>query len=127
MQGNDMTENKPLTKVVRKKAENPFEAAGYELVQIRFRVENMVKGFSDKDRKDPNYKQFLKDIKTEIEKAVDHKAREDHANKTKWHKILDFVTLVFNNPLFLAIICIILGALLGNVELLKTIFQFFKG
>ena len=115
------------TKKLHKKAENSFEAAGFALVQIRFQIENMVKSFSEKERKDPNYKQFLSDIRTEVEKAIDHNCRLDHKPATKWHKILDFITLVLNNPVFLAIICIILGALLGNVDLLKTILQFFKG
>lgn len=119
--------NGPLTKKLRKKAEDPFEAAGYDLVQIRFQIEKMVKGFSEKDRKDPNYKQFIKDILSEVNKAIDPKAREEHKPTSKWHKILDFITLVLKNPVFLAIICIILGAFLGNVELFKTVLQFFKG
>jgi len=123
-----MSDNSGLhTKKVRKKAEDPFEAAGYELVQIRFQIEKMVKGFSDTDRKNPNYKQFIKDILSEVNKAIDPKAREEHKPADKWHKILDFITLVFKNPAFLAIICIILGAFLANVELLKTIFSFIKG
>jgi hypothetical protein len=123
-----MPDNSGLhTKKVHKKAEDPFEAAGYELVQIRFRVEKMVKSFSEADRKNPNYKQFIKDILSEVNKAIDPKAREEHKPATRMHKILDFITLVFKNPVFLAIICIILGAFLGNVELLKTILSFFKG
>jgi hypothetical protein len=122
-----MTDNTGMQSKKRKKAEDPFEAAGYDVVQIRFQVEKIVKSFSEKDRKDPNYKQLIKDIISEVNKAIDPKAREEHKSTSKWHKILDFVTLVFKNPVFLAIICIILGAVLGNIEILKAFVHLIKG
>jgi hypothetical protein len=123
-----MPDNNGLhTKKVRKKAEDPFEAAGYELVQIRFQIEKMVKSFSEADRKNPNYKQFIKDILSEVNKAIDPKAREEHKPRGYWQKIYDFAVMVFENKLFLAIICIILGAVLGNIEILKAIVHLIKG
>ena len=122
-----MTDNTGMQSKKRKKAEDPFEAAGYELVQIRFQIEKMVKSFSEKDRKDPNYKQLIKDILSEVNKAIDPKAREEHKPTGKWHKIYDFVSTVLENRIFLAIICIILGAVLGNIEILKAIVHLIKG
>jgi hypothetical protein len=123
----DLPATEKQTKKLKKKPDNPFEAAGYKLVQIRFQIEEMIKGFSDKDRKNPNYKQFLKDVMTEVSKAVDPKAREDHTPKNIWNKVLDFVLIVIRNPVLLAIICIILGVFLGNNDLLLSVIKIFKG
>ena len=115
------------TKKIKKKASDPFEAAGYEVVQMRFKIESIIKSFSDADRKNPNYKYLLNTIRTEVEQALNHKAREEHKPTGWWGKIIEITTYIVKNPVFLAIICIILGALLGNIELLKTILNFIKG
>jgi len=124
-----MIEKQPdrVIRNIHKKSTNPFESAGYDIVQIRFRIENMIKSFSSEDRKDPNYKQLIKDIRSEVDKALDPLSRIEHRITNKWDYIYEFVSKVIKNPVFLAILCVILGALLGNIELLKTILSFFKG
>jgi hypothetical protein len=120
-----MSDDKEQPKRVRKLAEDPFEAAGYDLVQIRFQIEKLLKSFSDKDRRNPNYKQFLKDITDEVEKALNFRPG-DHNKETLRSKILDYCSFVSRNKIFLAILCIVLGAILGNIEILKAILHLFK-
>ncbi len=111
----------------RKKAQNPFLSSSSDLIDIVTNIELMVKKFSDKDQKDPNYKVFLKVAREEFERALDPKSRQEHVPVKKSQKIIYFINFILNNTVILVILCIILGALIGNVELLKTILSFIKG
>jgi hypothetical protein len=89
---------------------------------LRIDIDEILNSFTEKEKKDPNYKVLKQNILDEVERALDPNSRKIHDNDPMWLTVYNFIR---KRPYLLVIISIIIGACIANVELLKTIISIF--